>query len=155
MQAEVALPFEGGSSYGHDVLPDRPRASRALSRLFLFACVAGAIAGNGCGGEQSAGSMGAVLGRDNDTHALYVRDVPEGLGADLAGLLPGDEIVMIDGVYARDLDAREIGRRLRGDVGTTVELTLLRANEVRRVRVRRTPMRGRGEVQGKEERVEP
>lgn len=98
------------------------------------------------------GSVGAVLGRDNDTHAVYVRDVPEGLAADLAGLLPGDEIIMIDGIYARDLDKRALTKRLRGDVGTSVDLTILRANEVLRLRVRRTPLRGHDdEVKPKEE----
>lgn len=96
-----------------------------------------------------------MLGRDNETHGLYVRDVPEGLAADLAGLIPGDEIVMIDGVYVRDLDKKAITQRLRGDVGSFVELTVLRANEVRRMRVQRTPLRGPEDVKPKEERVEP
>jgi C-terminal processing protease CtpA/Prc len=101
------------------------------------------------------GSVGAVLGRDNDTHALYVRDVAEGLGADEAGVLPGDEIVMIDGLYTRDLDKKAITARLRGGVGAPVELTILRGNEVHRVRVKRTALREREEVKPKEEAIEP
>lgn len=87
--------------------------------------------------------MGAVLGRDNETRALYVREVPAGLGAEKAGLLPGDQLVMIDGFYVKDLGAEQVRQRLRGEAGSTVELTLLRGEEVRHVRVIRAPMRER------------
>ncbi|MFT3774886.1 MAG: PDZ domain-containing protein [Minicystis sp.] len=58
----------------------------------------------GCG-ASGPGSIGAVLGRDNETRALHVREVPEGLGAERAGLQPGDEIVMIEGAYVKILAA--------------------------------------------------
>ncbi len=125
---------------------------------FIALVAAGALFVLGaCGASAASGSLGAVLGRDNDTGALYVRDVPEGLGADLAGLVPGDEIVMIDGYYVRDLDKRAITQRLRGDAGTNVDLTVLRADAVHRIRVKRTPLRERdeGELRPKEEAVEP
>ena len=78
-----------------------------------------------CGGS-APGSVGAVFGRDNDTRSLYVREVPPGLAAAGAGLLPGDQIVMIEGFYVRDLDAKAIRDKLRGEVGSTVALTVLR-----------------------------
>jgi C-terminal processing protease CtpA/Prc len=106
-------------------------------------------------GSPSVGSVGAVLGRDNDTHALYVRDVPPGLAADRAGLLPGDEIVMINGVYVRDLSPRDVRARLRGEVGSAVELTVVRGGEVLEVRLIRGELRAHEEVKPKEERLDP
>jgi len=92
--------------------------------------------GLACAAEKK-GSIGAVLSRDNDTGALYVRDLSPDLDAERAGLLPGDELVKIEGRYVRDLDAKEIRALLRGDVGSSVRLTIVRGEEVRRVRVER------------------
>ncbi|MCK6591276.1 MAG: PDZ domain-containing protein [Polyangiaceae bacterium] len=117
--------------------------------LVLFTVVLAA-----CSATAQTGSIGAVLGRDNDTRALYVRDVPEGLGASLAGLVPGDEILMISGQYTRDLDQKAIVELLRGQVGSEVSLTVARGSEVRHVRVKRTALREH-EVKPKEERIEP
>ena len=124
------------------------RAAPALAYLAAASTLAA------CGGSVTRGSIGAVLGRDNDTQAVYVRDVPEGLGADEAGLLPGDEILMIDGRYARDLDKKTMVDLLRGPVGSAVDLTVVRGADVLRVRVKRTAMR-EAEVKPKEERIEP
>jgi C-terminal processing protease CtpA/Prc len=130
---------------------------RALPLLLLLA---------GCGGGVDAvvdavtgkrgdgiGSVGAVLGRDNDTRALYVREVPPGRTASLAGLLPGDQIVMIGGVYVRDLGIKEIKKLLRGPVGTTLELTVVRGEDVEHVKVTRGPLHDRDGVQPKEEKL--
>jgi C-terminal processing protease CtpA/Prc len=119
----------------------RARLALPLAAV-LTACAAG------------PGSIGAVLGRDDESRALHVREVPPGLAADGAGLTPGDEIVMIDGVYARDLPVREVRRLLRGEVGTTVDLTVVRGREVRRVRVTRTALR-EPEVRPREQRIVP
>lgn len=121
------------------------RLARLLAPL-LCAALAGCA--------QTTGSIGAVLGRDDETRALHVRDVPEGLAAEKAGLVPGDEIIMIDGVYVRELPVRELKRLLRGDVGSTVELTIVRGREVLRVRLARTPFREL-EVRAREERLAP
>jgi C-terminal processing protease CtpA/Prc len=107
----------------------------------------------GCGGQQ-VGSVGAVLGRDNDTHALFVREVPPGMAADRAGLLPGDEIIMIEGFYVRDLGMKEIRALLRGDVGSTVELTIVRGSLVQHVRLKRGSFRAPDQIKPKEEKVE-
>ncbi len=107
----------------------------------------------GCG--ASAGSIGAVLGRDNESQALYVRDVPRGLAAEQAGLSPGDEILMIDGVYVRDLSSTQIRDRLRGAVGSTVELTVVRGRDVRRVRVVRSELQANEGVKPREEKIVP
>jgi S1-C subfamily serine protease len=107
----------------------------------------------GCGAGAPTGSIGAVLGRDRDTHSLVVRDVPEGLAADEAGLLSGDEIIMIDGSYARDLDEAGVRTRLRGIVGTTVEVTVVRGGNVLHLTIKRGPMRERKPAPPKEQRI--
>jgi C-terminal processing protease CtpA/Prc len=99
------------------------------------------------------GSIGAVLGRDNETRALHVREVPPKSGADAAGLLPGDEIVMIEGSYVKDLGADEIRKRLRGEPGSTVALTVVRGSEVRHVKITRAPMSARRAKAPREERI--
>ena len=103
-----------------------------------------------CGGPK-LGSVGAILSRHNETHALTVREAPPGLAAEKAGLEPTDEILMIDGHYVRDLTMNEVTSLLRGEVGSWVELTVVRGpgdgeprpgspaeGSVRRVRVQRT-----------------
>jgi C-terminal processing protease CtpA/Prc len=106
----------------------------------------------GCGSQ--VGSVGAVLGRDNDTHALFVRDVPSGMAANKAGLIPGDEIVMIDGFYVRELGMKEIRALLRGDIGSKVDLTIVRGEKVQHVKVTRGAFREGTGVKPKEEKLE-
>lgn len=95
----------------------------------------------GCGAGTIRGSIGAVLGRDPDSGAVYVRDVTERPGGKEPEILPGDEIVMVEGVHVRDLTTKDLRRRLRGDSGTRVRLTVLRGPEVLRVELERTPLR--------------
>lgn len=108
----------------------------------------------GCsGGGAAMGSVGAVFGRDNDTNALYVREVPPGLAASEAGLLPGDQVVMIEGRYVRDLGEKEIRAELRGEVGSPLLLTILRGNEVLHVKVTRSALRAHEAVQPREQKI--
>lgn len=108
-----------------------------------------------CSGSAKIGSIGAVLARDNDTHLLYVSDAPSGLAADKAGLVPGDQIIMIDGVFVRDLDVKEIRQKLRGEIGTKVRLTVLRGREVIHADVTRVELiAGKPAVRPKEEKLE-
>lgn len=121
----------------------------ALSRL---ACAAVGSALLGC--QPAIGSLGAVLGRDRETAVVMVREVVEGGGADRAGLAPGDELVRIDGERARSLSAEQLRQKLRGEVGTTMDLTVARGDVVLRVRVVRHRL-GRGKpARGREERLE-
>jgi C-terminal processing protease CtpA/Prc len=101
--------------------------------------VAVALALAACG-SPAVGSIGAVLVRDNHSGAIRVRETPPGLAADHAGVRAGDELLMIDGVYVGQLSEVDVRRKLRGEVGTPVELTLVRDGGVMRVRAVRTPL---------------
>jgi carboxyl-terminal processing protease len=98
-----------------------------------------ALALAGCSAPQ--GSIGALLLLDPTSGALLVREAPGELTGAQAGLREGDEIVAIDGADVRGADRDEIHRRLRGMVGTRVELTVVRAGVVERVVVVRAPYR--------------
>ena len=124
----------------------RVRSERAL-------VLASVLLAAGCGGGGGVGSVGAVFGRDNDNHALYVREAPPGLGADEAGLLAGDQIVMIDGLYVRDLSEKEIRSKLRGEVGSKVALTILRSNDVHHVRVTRGERKAPEAIERREQKI--
>jgi C-terminal processing protease CtpA/Prc len=96
--------------------------------LFLLA--------SACAGQK--GTIGAVLAQDKNQH-LFVREVPDGLAADRAGLVVGDEILLIDGHDARAMSPAAVHDALSGEVGEPVKLTLIRGGNVVRVTVKRTP----------------
>lgn len=105
-------------------------------RLALgLAFVAGGALLFGCSPDR--GTIGAVLGQTSDQR-LILREVPETLAAGRAGLLPGDELLLIDGRDVRELDSRGVHRALSGSLGEPVKLTLLRDGRVIRVTLRRT-----------------
>lgn len=110
-----------------------------LRALLVVALGSLATASLACGGS-SAGTLGAVVGVDNETGAVHVRDVRDGAAADKAGLLAGDEILMIDGVYVRDLGVPAVKRKLAGEAGTSIDLTVVRGDRVLRVKLTREPM---------------
>jgi carboxyl-terminal processing protease len=118
--------------------------------VFLRASAA-AVALLACS-SSNVGSVGAVLGRDNETGAVIVRETPPGMAASDAGIIPGDEIVMVDGRYVRDLTVEELRRALRGEIGSTVELTIVRGGAVKRVNIQRSALREK--VQQPEQRIE-
>ncbi len=90
----------------------------------------------GCASQK--GTIGAVLGQDKDQR-LFVRETPDGLAADRAGLEVGDEILTIDGHDARAMSPAGVHDVLSGDVGEPVRLTVIRHGQVVRVTVKRTP----------------
>ena len=128
--------------------PGRVCAVRAHGLLLL---ALGAVAA--CG-PPAVGSVGAILGRDRDTGALHVRETPEGMAAAEAGLLPGDQIKMIDGVLVDNLDKNRIQALLRGGVGTKVKLTVVRGEEILHIEITRGPMRKAEPPPQPEERIE-
>ena len=95
-------------------------------------------AGTSCAGQQ--GTIGAVLSQSPDG-ALTIRETPEGLAAEKAGLEPGDQILLIDGLDVRGLTAQRVHELLTGEVGDPVKLTVVRKEQIIRVTLKRTPAR--------------
>ncbi len=96
----------------------------------------------GCG-SSAPGTIGAALGQRTD-HRLFVRSMPPGQGAERAGLQEGDEILLIDGKDVRGMSPEEVRRAVRGDVGSSMLLTILRGTEKREIKVVRTPLLAEG-----------
>lgn len=108
-------------------------SSLACLALGSFAALASACA-------PAPGSIGAVLHRDPTSGALTLVEAPAGLGASVAGLEPGDVVLTIDGEHVASMTPELARRRLRGDAGTRVRLTVLRGDEVLHVEVERGPL---------------
>lgn len=129
-------------------------------RSFAVLCAAGLALGlNGCGGvagevASGVGSIGARLGQKAEDRSLYVRGVPDGYPAAEAGLAEGDEILMIDGVYAKSMSAEEVTKRLRGPIGSVVSLTLARGKRILHVDVKRGVMRAAAAEKPAEQKLE-
>ena len=104
-----------------------------------FALTIALLAG-ACG--PGKGTIGAVLGQRDDG-TLHVRDVPDDLAADKAGLQPGDQVLLIDGMDVRGLSDVQVHQLLSGDVDQPVRLTVIRGDRVLRVTVKRTPAKKR------------
>ena len=79
---------------------------------------------------QYSGIGASISRRDKGKHTI-VSEVYEGFPAQLAGLLPGDEILMIDKtrIEGGALDVQDVRNLLRGQAKTTLELTILRPGE--------------------------
>ncbi|MBK8937671.1 MAG: hypothetical protein IPM79_08510 [Polyangiaceae bacterium] len=50
---------------------------------------------------------------------------------------------MVDGVYVCELSTKDLRARLRGEVGSLVDVTVLRGSEVLRFKVKRTVLKSR------------
>lgn len=118
--------------------PEWPKRGSRAALLTLLAFQLAALAA--CAAPR--GTIGAVIAQDNQSGRLFVRDVPPGLAASQAGLKPGDEILLIDGLDVRPMNAHQIHAALSGDVDATVKLTLVRGDtQVIRVTLKRTEAR--------------
>jgi carboxyl-terminal processing protease len=87
-----------------------------------------------------AGTIGANLGKDRADGRLFVRGIPAGQGADRAGLEIDDEILAIDGRQVREMSEDDVRHAVRGDVGTTITLTVERSGQKREIKVERSPL---------------
>jgi carboxyl-terminal processing protease len=77
--------------------------------------------------ESLGGSVvgvGVLLGERNDQ--IVVVSVISGGPADRAGIRTGDAIITVDGQSVAGLAAEEVAPKVRGDAGTTVEVTVER-----------------------------
>ena len=106
-------------------------------RTFLLVLVAGSST-PACAGS-APGTIGAALGQQTDHH-VFVRTTPPGQGAEKAGLLVDDEVIALDGKPVAGMTPDDIRRAVRGDVGTTLTVTILRNGEKRDIKVTRTPL---------------
>jgi C-terminal processing protease CtpA/Prc len=88
-------------------------------------------------GAPPRGTIGAVLIQRSDGR-VFVRDVPPHLAAAKAGVLPGDELLLIEGQDVRRLGEDDLRRVLSGHVDEPVRLTFVRGAEVHRVTIHRS-----------------
>ena len=99
----------------------------ALALLVVSLAVAG------CGGSSRGQPTGGIHARlaYSEGGGLRVVDAPPGGAASLAGLQPDDVILSINGESVREMPYQEIVERLRGPVGSSVQLEVFRKSEVK------------------------
>ena len=93
--------------------------------------------------EDNAGEfsgIGCTIGTDEELGICYIASVMEGYAAEEAGLMEGDYFLEVDGEDATDWTASEVASHVKGETGTTVDITVLRGTEelsftVKRVKV--------------------
>ena len=76
----------------------------------------------------SVSGIGAFVRENDDGFIEIIRPI-DGQPADLAGLLPGDVIISVDGETVEDRDFDEVLLMVRGPEGTPVTLTIMRQDE--------------------------
>ncbi|MDB5215085.1 MAG: hypothetical protein JWO86_3012 [Myxococcaceae bacterium] len=113
--------------------PRAPRSVVSLLSLLLFAFVISACA------SSAPGTIGALLGKTTEGR-LFVRGIPPGQGADRAGLEIDDEILAIDGQSVKGMSQDDVRKAVRGNVGSTLTLTVDRGGHKRDVKVQRSPI---------------
>ncbi|MDF2695393.1 MAG: uncharacterized protein K0S65_3776 [Labilithrix sp.] len=112
---------------------------RLSEKALLHAGVIAVSAGISACASSAPGTIGAALGQQTD-HRLFVRAVPPGQGAERAGLAIDDEILLVDGRDVRAMSQEDVRRAVRGDVGSTMVVTVLRGTEKLEIKVVRTPL---------------
>lgn len=65
----------------------------------------------------------------NDDDRVEVQQVFDGTGADIAGVRAGDVFIEVDGINVESYDQTQLGGIVRGEAGTTVDITFLRDGE--------------------------
>jgi len=115
-------------------VPTMSRHPRTIAALVIGCALLASCGGGGRG--QPTGGIHAKLAY-SEGGGLRVVDVPAGGAADLAGIWPNDVILAINGASVRELDYQTIVERLRGPVGSSVQLDVFRAGEVKTVVVMR------------------
>ncbi|GAB4509544.1 MAG: hypothetical protein OHK0046_04750 [Anaerolineae bacterium] len=74
--------------------------------------------------------IGAVIGLIEETEEVEIIDVLEGSPAEASGLKNGDIFVLVNGESVEGLTTSELAARVRGEAGTTVQLTIRRGTEL-------------------------
>ena len=75
------------------------------------------------------GGIGALFSQDKDTKVITFLKVYEGSGAEEAGFKVDDILYKVDGKDISGEVLSEVVSKIRGDEGTTVELTVLRGDD--------------------------
>ncbi len=84
--------------------------------------------------------IGVTIAERKDGMGLDVVQVTSGGPAEQAGVLPGDAIVAVDGRRLEGLDINACKDLIRGEAGTTVQITILRDNAEHTLMVERRQM---------------
>lgn len=74
--------------------------------------------------------IGVVIRTDEETEQVFVVEVLPGTGAEVAGVLPGDIFIDVDGQSVDGLNQSELAAIVRGPSGTDVVITFLRGEEL-------------------------
>lgn len=98
------------------------RYTRFLNKS-AFADETSAIQARLCG-------IGVQIGMDKSQRIIIIAPI-EGTPASTAGLLPGDQIIFVNGKSTRGMSVEEVSKNIRGTADTTVELVTLRGTEER------------------------
>lgn len=118
------------------------RRPRTIFRVWLgCAALLGAssiatIASTSC--TPSSGGIHARMGY-SESGGLRVVDVPGEGPASRAGLVEGDRIASIDGDPVRSMALEEVVERLRGPIGSEVEVEVVRDGELVKLVIVRAP----------------
>ena len=73
--------------------------------------------------------VGITISVDEQTGYLNIQQVEPSGGAATAGILPGDVLIKVEGEDVAKLGLDEASNRIRGEVGTAVDLAVLREKE--------------------------
>ena len=81
--------------------------------------------------QGTFGGVGVVISEDEEGYVSVV-SVRENGPAYQTGILAGDKIIEVDGVSCQGISSQEVSALLKGDVGTTVSVEVLREGAVKR-----------------------
>lgn len=84
------------------------------------------------------GMIGINLEKDNEHQQVIITAIEEGQPADLAGILPQDVILKIDGKIIQGLDEQQVLKKIQGQPETPVTLTIQRNNQELEFQLTRT-----------------
>ncbi len=73
--------------------------------------------------------IGIYMVQDTETNKIMVLAPIKGSPAEKAGILPGDLIVSVDGVQYTAEEMTVASNKIKGELGTTVKIEILRENE--------------------------
>ena len=74
------------------------------------------------------GGVGMEIGNDKDGNLVVIAPL-KGNPAEAAGILSGDKIIAIDATSSPHMSSDEAVKMIRGIIGTTVKITVMRAGE--------------------------